>query len=75
MKGLEQTIEEAVLKPDDPIQVGLGIMVMVMPAALAFQIASELKRSLLDRYELIPGIPTTSDPQPQPYFKLKEEVE
>jgi len=78
MKGLEQTerlVDDGVIRPDDPIQVGLGIMVLVMPAAMAFQIAVELQRNLLDRYDLVPGIPTAGDPEPQAYFKLKEEVE
>jgi hypothetical protein len=75
MKNLEQAVadfEEDILRPSDPIEVGLGIMVMVMPAALAFQIASELRRNLLDRYELVPGVPTPSEPEPQPYFKRIE---
>jgi hypothetical protein len=78
MKDLEQAMQESsdeILRPGDPIEVGLGIMMMVMPAALAFQIASELKRGLLDRYELVPGVPTPDKPQPEPYFKLKQQEE
>jgi hypothetical protein len=83
MKYPEQEVEEqpqveegelsAVLRANDPVVVGLGIMSMVMPAALAFQIASELKRGMLDRYELVPGIPTPETPEPEPYWKLREE--
>jgi hypothetical protein len=76
MKNLEQALrdsDEGILRPGDPIDVGLGVMVMVMPAALAFQIASELKHKLLDQYELVPGVPTPDRPEPEPYFKRKQE--
>jgi len=68
-------MEDNVLHPNDPIQVGLGIMAMVMPAALAFEVAKQLKEMLLDRYEPAPGVPTPDNPNPGLVFRLKEDAD
>ena len=46
------------------------MMGLVLPAAVAFQVASTLKQVLLDKYELVPGVPTVEEPEGRPYFRL-----
>jgi hypothetical protein len=56
----------------DPVQFALGPVIIAVPAAIAWSLASNLKENLLDKYEVIESIPTVEDPKPAPYFRRKE---
>lgn len=58
---------------EEPVTFQLGPVLQVVPAGMAYQLAVQLKTGLLDVYDLVPSVPTTENPEPPPYFKLKEE--
>ena len=57
----------------EPYSLGLGLVTITIPTFVAWQLAADLKAALLDKYELVPGIPTPTNQQPAPKLRLKEE--
>jgi len=61
---------------DDPVSIPiLNIMALMVPAGVAYEMAMQLKVGLLDKYMLTPGVPTPTEPNPQPVLRLKEDEE
>jgi len=61
----------------DPISFSIGQNgeMLTLPALVVWSVANTLKENFLDRYEPFMGVPTSEDPNPAPYFRLKEGVE
>lgn len=61
------------LEFNDMIQLQLGAILLGIPVGAAYALALQLDQSLLQAYDVHPGVPTPEDPEAAPYLTLKEE--
>ena len=72
---MEELKQQTRIEALEPISFSIGQSgeMLTLPAVAVWNIANTLKEFLLDRFEPVMGISTPDNPNPPPYFKLKEE--
>jgi hypothetical protein len=64
-------MDEQRISFNDPVEINFGTGALVLPAFMVWQIAINLQKTFLEKYEPAEGIATAEEPKPVPYFRLK----
>ncbi len=73
MEEMKREMKER-LEFDEMIQLQLGAIMLGIPVGAAYALALQLDQSLLQAYDVHPGVSTTENPEAMPYLTLKEEL-
>ena len=71
---MEELNQQTRIEALEPISFSIGQSgeMLTLPAVVVWNVATTLKEFFLDRFEPVMGISTPDNPNPAPYFKLKE---
>lgn len=67
----EKTEYPEKLDLQDGFELNLGAIRQTVPLFILWPLAESLKKELLDRYEIVEGVPTGDNPNPMPHLRLK----